>query len=1013
MNRSCGHRIAVYSACAALLAAGLVFSPSVPADEPSSQSLNGAWKFAFAAEGQEAPYSDFFKPSYNVSAWADISVPGNWETYGFDELKYRTPSHASGYYRTTFVPPADWRDRAVFIRFEGVLFGYECWVNGERAGSFESAFNPCEFDITRMVSFGKPNTLAVRVYKNHRTAAFDCNDDWALSGIYREVTLFARPKVHLADLTAVARATFNEAKARLEISGLIARTDGKPYAGSAQVSATLTDPDGSVCGRTTLGVGGSRATGSIEVINPRLWSAETPNLYELSVKISEAGTVLETHTERIGLRRVSIAEGRLLVNGMPVKLRGVNRHELHPEVGRALREKDWRTDLSLMKAANINMVRTSHYPPDKRFLELCDELGMYVICEVPFGGGDDLLTDPSVQEALYQRADATVRRDINHPSVIVWSVGNENPWTPLVENTVRRVKELDSSRPVCVPQRNEDFVKEGATLPDCVDILAPHYPSVAQLEQIARETKRPVIATEYNHSLGLAFEGLAERWKIMENAPTIAGGAIWHWQDQGIYRKMPPQEIQRAILENPDGKVWNKPQGFLDSHGDSGTDGVVYADRTPQVDYWQVRQVYSPVIVAESEIKVQPGQKELRVSVENRFDFNNLTVLTCRWELYRETLRLSGGETRAAVPPRASAVMELSATVPDDVENRECWLKLSFVNSDGFSVYDHNVNLMPVSGRKSLRERMEDSEDFPKRKIRRYRTDLGAQLSHDTFVFDMIRKSGQVMLRESNFNVPMILGGPFAHVGHNVTMAEKSLQKTAEKEESQYWKGDLKTPDEIKWRFKKRGKGCVELIANLRFPREDVPGQFVRLEVSALVSPRGWVDVNYEFTPENASGLMSEAGISFLLPAKLSEFRWLGDGPYASCPGRAELAERGLHRVSSGDLYYPGNRANVDLAAITDMAGNGIGVVCDRGNIACKETPDGVLFTHNARVAGLGSKKTRTMYPIEPGKTGTLHGSFRVVPLRHDAWPMVFREVLGQPRPPASTNTPAFRFSYD
>jgi len=238
--------------------------------------------------------------------------------------------------------------------------------------------------------------------------------------------------------------------------------------------------------------------------------------------------------ETIGLRQITIEDGILKLNGRPIKLHGVDHHDIWPLEGRTATEELLRREVELIRRANINFIRTSHYPPDQRFIRMCDEAGIYVMCEVPFGFGDEHLFDPTYQSNLLTRARATVLRDKNRPSIIVWSVGNENPITPIQLETGHEVKRLDPTRPICFPTSGTYFSSNYQRFPDFVDIYAPHYPPVARLKEYAQTLTRPVIATEYAHALGLAADRIQDEWEIMYANPRLAGGAVWMFQDQGI-----------------------------------------------------------------------------------------------------------------------------------------------------------------------------------------------------------------------------------------------------------------------------------------------------------------------------------------------------------------------------------------------------------------------------------------------------------------------------------------------
>jgi len=412
----------------------------IPEDAKSAYvtSLNGTWKFKLFPNDDALRNVNYQEPAFDDSHWQDITVPGNWETQGFEEPQYGTPDESViGIYRTTFSIPDSWKSRHVLLYTEGVAFGYELWINGKRAGSFESAFQRAEFDITESVRFDTTNSVVLEVYRNRFWVGFDCTDDWALSGIFRDIYLSAAPYAHIEDLSIVTKTGNGKSPAMIHgkiVVNLFFENDLKLKNLSADISLSH---KGKLISTQLLKFVWSNTKYlpdplefRIPVQDASLWNAETPSLYDLSIILKDEDQPLHTLNQRCGIREVMIDGAILKLNGKPIKLRGVCRLEIHPEVGRALREKHWLEDIRLMKEANINAIRMTHWPRHPGFLDLCDELGMYVIDEVPFDFGDDKLVNPLALGALLARAQNTVDRDKNHPSVIIWSVGNENPSTP-------------------------------------------------------------------------------------------------------------------------------------------------------------------------------------------------------------------------------------------------------------------------------------------------------------------------------------------------------------------------------------------------------------------------------------------------------------------------------------------------------------------------------------------------------------------------------------------------------
>lgn len=986
---------------AAIIVGQVCYGEPIPIER---LALNGVWRFTLLPAESPRPDFPFQRPDYDDSSWKPIQVPGNWNMAGVEDPHYGRPAGSTGLYRTTFRVPGRWKDYRVFMRFEGVLFNYEFHVNGSRVGDWDSAFNPKQFDITSHVSLDKPNTLAVRVNNRGRVYEFDTNDDWGLSGIYRDVELLAIPRVHIAGIRVVTRVSRDLKTARVEVSTTVGTFDQERGPVGCAVAGVLRDASGKLVGRFDSVVGSDGKVSAMMLArSPRLWTAETPYLYTLSVTLRRGSHVIQTVQERVGIREVAIENGVLLLNWRPVKLKGVNRHESDPVVGKALREEHWLKDIDMMKAAHINFVRTSHYPPHPRFIELCDRHGLYVCCEVPFGYGDSLLEDPSCQDDLYRRAEATLERDRNRPSVIMWSVGNENPWTPLVENTVRRVKELDPTRPTCVPMTNGKFVEVAASLPRCVDILAPHYPTPKQLDDWAAKFDRPIVATEYSHSLGLAMEQLSACWQVMEKRPRIAGGAIWHWCDQGVLRR----SANPRIPEHPD-ECWIDRSTYIDCAGDSGTDGIVYADRNPQVDYWQVRKVYSPILIAESAVSAEPGARSVSLSVHNRFDSTDLASIGAvyRWRFYEDAAVKGSGQGRLGLPPGESAAISIALPVALESDDRDRRLRIEFVDGRKRPIYEHTVRLLVGGKTPHIASRLE----VPPRPVRRETSDGIERLTSGDVVVERSTDTGSLTVRVGG--APVVADGPFARVGRLPSMAEKTIKDKFPATDT-FWNPYMLNAARVSDFATSSDGQAVSLGANCRFDRADVPGQSVSGRIETIVRPGGIVDVAYDLAPSDATGVFLEAGISFRLPRDLTEIRWLGGGPYASYPGNGELAERGVHATSAADLSFGGNREGVDLVAVTDKQGRGIGIVCDSANIAWERSARGIMMSHNAMVAGRGNKRAPSAFRIPASNVKRIAGSFRLVPLSPSHWPELFSDFFGAAKPSEFPAFAPYIASYD
>lgn len=962
-----------------------------PRNPETLQTLNGTWKFRYAAGAAKEADGEFATPSFDDATWASIPVPAHWELHGFAEPKYAQVDEGVGYYRRAFEVPDAWRNQRVMLRFEGVLYGCEVWVNGKPVGEWASGYNPVTFDVTDALTPRGKNVLAVRVATRPKGWEFDTNDCWALSGIYRDVTLFAVPPTHFQRTRAVTTLGA-KGQAQVEIAAwLTGSTEG------ARVHGILRDPSGAVVKNFEIPLRGAHGTASIEVAQPRLWTAETPHLYRLELTLERAGQPNQTNLEIIGLRQVTIADGVLQLNGAPIKLRGVNHHDIWPDTGRVATEAMMRRDLELIRAANCNFVRTSHYPSHPRLIELCDELGLYVMDEVPFGFGEKHLNDVSYQEILLTRARATVLRDENRPSVIIWSVGNENANTPLTFATGLRVKELDASRPICFPQIGSYFATSYHELPEWVDIYAPHYPSVDRVRDYARRLTRPVIFAEYAHALGLATDRIQDQWAIMQDNPRHAGGAVWMFQDQGILRtSKKPLEEREA---NP--YVWLDAHRYYDTNKLDGMDGVVYSDRTPQTDYWQLRKVYSPVQVEVMSLP-RATTPELSLEVKNHFDFRTLTGITLEWTLLQNRKEISQGKQplRALARSTEKVRITLSPTNSDPLDFVS--VRLRCLDEAGSAFYEKVVPLGTAGKSSRMEAILGESQSKP---AQLEETPDIFRVTHANFIAELDRRSGELTLRDTQNN--LLARGPLPHTGRErLTWAEDLRAKR-----DSIWLGaTLSRPDQLKTSATQSPEGIVLKVEG-QYPRNDTPGQALVGGFSATVRQNGAIDIAYDFTPQNATGRFTEAGVSFIGSPSASEFRWIGAGPYAGTPGKDVLNEFGVFHLNREDLSFGGNRRETEIAILSSPTGAGFALFASPSDIAVETTSEGVTLSHNALLAGRGNKGVQAETLVRAPEVERIRGRFSIIALG-TRWPSALTRWVGSENELAPPHRP-FHRSYD
>lgn len=628
------------------------FQGVLPVTDPMmKKSLNGEWQLKVIkgiADSQTVPALD--------ETWGRIPVPGCWEQYGFCTPSYDKAQPLTGYYHTTFTVPEAWKGLHVFIRFDGVLYGYDLWVNGKAVGSWRSGYNTAIFDITPYISkMSATQALALRVISQFRGSDFDYNDDWAPNGIFRDVTLMAVPKTHISDLTIRTKNT-----GEVMVSTAIANA-GK----GTEVKHEIYDAAG-------------KLVGTSRVEQPHLWTAETPYLYTLKTTLLQKGGLrasskvrtLQTFEHQFGFRELTIDGNILKLNGQPIKLRGVTSHSTDPVTVKVIDEASILRDMKLMKEASVNYIRTSHYPREPRFYELADSLGFYIIDEVPFGYGDKNLSDSTFYPMLQQRAQATIRRDKNHPSVLIWSLGNENPLTDICVRLGDYVKrELDPSRPVCYPQVGSYFRRFNYDFPKVADIYAPHYPSTSQIADFYQRADRPVIFTEYCHTLGISLEDHDRQWDIIERTPGIAGGSVWEWVDQGMpFRGK--KEDGRGKMYGYEERVFTSDDGGFEMYGNKGTDGLLYADRTPLPNYYELQHNYARAFVTIDSLSSNTHHPSpntyhptpnTQIQCHNRYDFLNLKDhVTFHWTLTNNRDTVMRGAFSPECEPHSAATYTLN-----------------------------------------------------------------------------------------------------------------------------------------------------------------------------------------------------------------------------------------------------------------------------------------------------------------------------------------------------------------
>ncbi len=616
---------------------------NVKENSPWYKSLNGSWKFKYVDAPNKRP-KGFQEDSYNTSSWGDIKVPANWELEGHGVPIYvndhypfpKNPpfiphdNNPVGSYKKTFTIPDQWEGRQVYIHFGSVKSAAHFWINGTWLGYNQDSMTPIEFDITRYIKKGE-NTIAVEVYRWCDGSYLECQDFWRLSGIQRDVYVFSRNQIHIQDFFAKGNLTSDYVDGLLHVDISLQNIIQQQWTGTIRCELYTEAKELLFSKDITCEITSKITSFSLQeqLNHPLQWTAETPHLYELSLTLlDQKNTTLEVVGCKIGFRKVEIKNTQLLINGKAITVRGVNRHEHDEVTGRIITKESMIQDIIVMKQYNINAVRNSHYPNDARWYELCDKYGLYVVDEANIethGMGSNYSTPydesvhpcnlPEWKAAHLDRVQRMFERTKNHPSIIIWSLGNEAGNGPNFKAAYQWIKSKDDSRPVQFEQAGEE---------ENTDIVCPMYPTIEQVEAYAsKNPKRPYIMCEYAHAMGNSVGNLIDYWDLIKAHPVLQGGFIWDWVDQGI-----------AAYTKTGEKYWKFGGNFgppdTPSDGNFCINGLLFPDRTPHPAIWEVKKCYQPI-----NFKIIDLKKGI-VEISNDFDFISLSDFEIRWEICSE-----------------------------------------------------------------------------------------------------------------------------------------------------------------------------------------------------------------------------------------------------------------------------------------------------------------------------------------------------------------------------------------
>lgn len=936
---------------------------------PFYRSLNGDWKYHYAAN-HTGRVADFWKPDFDDSAWTTIPVPSNVEMHGYGvpiyvNVKYPwtrpgeaanppqvpgdDPNNTVSSYRRTFNLPKDWGNRRVLITFDGVNSFFTLWVNGEKAGIGKDSRTPVEFDITKFLKPGE-NLLAVENFRWCDGSYLEDQDFWRMSGIFRDVYLWSPPDIHIRDFEVRTDLDAHYRDATLKVDVKVENAAKNPA--SATVEAELLDPAGksiaSPATRLELPAGKERAaTLDASIANPLKWTSETPNLYRLLLTLKDAGgRVLEVIPVNVGFRKIEIRDGSLLVNGQRPFLKGVNHQEIDPDLGQVYTSGRMLQDILVMKQNNINAVRNSHYPNAPAWYDLCDQYGIYLVDEANIeshgmGYGDkSLAKNPDWLAAHMDRTVRMVERDKNHPSIIIWSLGNEAGDGPNFEATSAWVKQRDPRRPVQYERAGEK---------PYTDIVCPMYHTVPQIEKYISEPQaRPYILCEYEHAMGNSSGNMWDYWDLIYSKPYLQGGFIWDWVDQGLRQPQNRETRDKVVPVKPGDKTfWAYggdigPKGTPDD-GNSGCDGLVSPDREAHPSLHEVKHVYQYIHCKPADLAART------VEIKNWFDFTNpKDIAGINWRVTADGREIQSGEMPAPdLAPHAATQISVPVKPFTPEPGVEYFLELSFrlkadlpwakkgreIAWDQFKLPDSAPALTAKAA------------DFPKLDLKE--TDSQAVISGRNFSATFDRSSGA--LASLTFEGTELIQSPLhpdfwrapTDNDRGRKMADLHTQKNKGKEKKDQF-GRVHKTQGI-WRTASENAVMKSFSVT---PASD--GRTVQVE-TVLTLPAvdaqwtthytvlgdGEIAVSAAFDPRDTNlPELPRLGMQMILPAGFDRITWFGPGPQETYGDRKD-ARVGLYSGSVGEQFFAdysepgesGNKVDVRWATLANAQGIGLLII--------------------------------------------------------------------------------------
>lgn len=896
-------------------------------------SLDGKWKFKYVDAYKDRP-QNFYSLKYDDSSWGEINVPANWEVNGYGTAIYvnhpyefspRNPKPPTlpeenpvGSYRKLITIPKDWKGREIFLNIGGVKSGCYVYINGEKIGYSEDSKNPAEYNITKYLKEGS-NLIALEVYRWSTGSYLECQDFWRISGIERSVYVWSQPKINIRDfkIHQGLKDNLNDGDFGLDI--FVKNTSNNNS--TPIIRYKLKDINGNIVaeGKQKIDIISNTEKEvhfSKTIPNVEKWSAETPYLYSLEISLEDKQNV-EIIPFKVGFRRIEIKGRQVLVNGYPILIKGVNIHEHNQNTGHVVSEEDLIKDITTMKRHNINAIRCSHYPQQRRFYELCDEYGIYVCDEANIeshGMGYDLSegrtlgNNPSFLNSHLERTQNMYERNKNYPCIIFWSLGNEAGNGYNFYMTYNYMKNMDTTRPVQYERAGFEWNS---------DIYVPQYPGASTLEYWAQHCDRPFIASEYSHAMGNSTGNLIDQWKVIYKSPYLQGGFIWDWIDQGLLKK----DINGRDMWAYGGDFGSNAP----SDGNFLCNGIVGPDRLPHPAMSEVKKAYQYVWV--NPINLKEGKFE----IENRFDFSNLNEYDLRYEIFaNDDLVKSGNLENIDIKPGEKLSIDVNAV-------KKLRAKRGIEYFINFYTYTKKETLAIPSDFLIASDQFKLPIEKDAKTYRYKKGNLGYDKDDNNIkfesnklklVFDIV--SGKITSYEvegveyikDKFGIaPNFWRAPTDndYAGEYFSNMPYRLQA---------WKQDSKNLIVEKWEVKDIYRG---LSLNVRYKLKHNNTFY---NVIYNIHPEGIIKVDAHLEASKVTKEIPRIGFRFRIPKSYDNIQYFGRGPEENYIDRNSGTNIGLYKSTANDQYYPyvrpqenGHKTDVRWSAITNEDNNGLLVV--------------------------------------------------------------------------------------